>query len=349
MRIIFIYYLLDDRGSAQDITGYTKAAKKLGHEVVVYGRSDYRSTFHYSQTINENDAIVFIFEWTTELLRGGHLDYIRLVSKVPRHRRVVIDCDGKYNNLIHCNGDYNHATNSESKEWIQFCDSLSDKIYQPTPNPIKKNVKTFFFHAYNQDWEISGNYNNKKYGMVYVGNNWFRWIPMYEMLKEVQHIQRDVGKMTIIGHGWDKPAPWAKNNQEDNAHFTDPQFLKSLSIKVSPPILYSEVIKRMSDGVFNPVIYRPLFDHLDLVTCRTYETFAANTIPLFKSDQKSSRTIYGNQVEELILGCDPKEKIIDVINNPSYYFDIVKNIRNHLRINHSHEVRLLELIDMINL
>ena len=140
MRIIFIYYLLDDRGSAQDITGYTKAAKKLGHEVVVYGRSDYRSTFHYSQTINENDAVVFIFEWTTELLRGGHLDYIRLVSKVPRHRRVVIDCDGKYNNLIHYNGDYNHTTKSESKEWIQFCDSLSDKIYQPTPNPIKKKV-----------------------------------------------------------------------------------------------------------------------------------------------------------------------------------------------------------------
>ena len=111
----------------------------------------------------------------------------------------------------------------------------------------------------------------------------------------------------------------------------------------------SEVIKRMSDGVFNPVIYRPLFDHLDLVTCRTYETFAANTIPLFKSDQKSSRTIYGNQVEELILGCDPKGKILDVINKPSYYFDIVKNIRNHLRINHSHKVRLLELIDMINL
>ena len=125
MRIIFIYYLLDDRGSAQDITGYTKAAKKLGHEVVVYGRSDYRSAFHYSQTINENNAVVFIFEWTTELLRGGFLDYIRLISKIPRERRVLIDCDGKYNNTINFRGDINHKSKKESLDWINFCNSRS--------------------------------------------------------------------------------------------------------------------------------------------------------------------------------------------------------------------------------
>jgi len=28
----------------------------------------------------------------------------------------------------------------------------------------------------------------------------------------------------------------------------------------------------MSKGVFMPVIYRPLFDHLQMVTCRTFET-----------------------------------------------------------------------------
>ena len=67
MRIILIYYLLEDRGSAQDIKGYIDSAKKMGHEIVVYGRSDFRSSFHYSQTINKNDAVVFIFEWTTEL------------------------------------------------------------------------------------------------------------------------------------------------------------------------------------------------------------------------------------------------------------------------------------------
>jgi len=49
------------------------------------------------------------------------------------------------------------------------------------------------------------------------------------------------------------------------------------------------------------------------------------------------------------LGKNPQKKIIDVINKPSYYFDIVQGIRKHLQTNHSHEVRLLELIDIINL
>lgn len=350
MRIIFIYYLLEDRGSAQDIKGYIDSAKKMGHEIVVYGRSDFKSLFHYSQTINKNDAVVFIFEWTTELLRGGFLDYIRLISKVPRERRVLIDCDGKYNNSIKSHGDANHKTKKESIDWINFCDSLTDKILQPTIEPLKKNVNTFFFHAYNPDWEMKNRKNiNKKYGMCYVGNNWYRWNPMYRVLREVKKIKRDVGHVSITGHGWDSPAPWASPDTPKEAYKSDYKFIKSLDIDVFPPIKFSKVIGQMNKGVFNPVIYRPLFDKLNFVTCRTYETFAANTIPLFTYKNKSHLSVYGaNETDALLIDNSPKKKILDVMNNQEKYIKIVKNVRARLRNEHSHDVRLKELINIIN-
>ena len=48
----------------------------------------------------------------------------------------------------------------------------------------------------------------------------------------------------------------------------------------------------MGEGV-QPGLYRPLFDHLRLVTCRTFETPAANTIPLFAQDAAFVEEIYG--------------------------------------------------------
>ena len=37
-----------------------------------------------------------------------------------------------------------HKTKKESIDWINFCNSLTDKIFQPTIEPLKKNVNTFF-------------------------------------------------------------------------------------------------------------------------------------------------------------------------------------------------------------
>ena len=42
---------------------------------------------------------------------------------------------------------------SASRRWVEVCDSLSDKIYQPTLHPLRPNVGTFLFHAYDPAWE----------------------------------------------------------------------------------------------------------------------------------------------------------------------------------------------------
>lgn len=348
MRLMFVHYLYEDRGSAQDIHNYARTARAMGHEVALYGPPNPKSPFPYSMDLESADAVVFIFEWTTELQDGDALDLMRMVARVPRERRVVIDCDGKYNDAISVIGDYNHPDQETSRRWIGICDSLSDKICQPTYHPLRSNVGTFFFHAYNPEWELPLNFNGKDYSMFYVGHNWFRWRPMKQVLEAIEPIRGRLGRIGVVGHGWGSPPPWANPSIIEDAYRSDPDYLRALDIEILPPILFTDVIGHMSKGVFTPIIYRPLFNHLRLVTCRTFETPAANTIPLFGMDEAYVQEFYGDRAVELVLGrCNPGEKILDVVCRPEYYAGIVCEIRGHLAAKHSYSRTLGQLIDII--
>ena len=348
MRLLFVHYLLADRGSAQDVHRFALTAKTLGHEVALYGPPNPSSPFNYSMDVESADAVIFIFEWTTALQFGDRLDLARLVARTPRRRRVVIDCDGKYNDAIRVVGDYNHPDEAASRQWIAACDSLSDKIYQPTYHPLRRNVATCFFHAYDPAWEMPLDFRRKEYGFFYVGHNWFRWRAMLRMLLALEPVRERIGRMGMLGHGWGSLPPWANPSISADAYYSDAMYLKKLDIEVLPPISFDKVIDNMSKGVIHPVILRPLFSHLQLVTCRTFETFAANTIPLFSAEERYVQEIYGDSALELVLPLEqPHEKIRDVLERPERYVDVVREIRRHLSEKHSYRVRLQELVDMV--
>ncbi|MEQ1738063.1 MAG: hypothetical protein ABL886_16875, partial [Rhodoglobus sp.] len=153
MKIVFVYWGYENAGSMLDLRGYTRAAKAMGHEIVVYGPSGWAAALDYSKDLSGADALVFVVEWTTALQFGDSVDWLRLLDAVPRERRIVIDCDGHYNEPIWFGGDYNHRTMQQSAEWIAFCDSLSDKIFQPSYRPRRSNVRPFLFHIYDPAWE----------------------------------------------------------------------------------------------------------------------------------------------------------------------------------------------------
>jgi hypothetical protein len=346
---MFVYFLMDDAGSAQDIRNYATVAKALGHEVSIYGPKAVHSSYNLSKDIQSAEAVIFIFEWTTEMRYGDQLDLTRLVAKVPRDKRIVIDCDGAYNDAITVEGDYNHRDKAASQAWTDVCDSLSDKIFQPTLRPLRDNVRTFFFHAYDPSWERSLYLNPKEYGMVYVGHSKFRWQPMYRVLQSVEPILNQVGRIALVGHGWDELPPWAEFMQMEDAYYTDVSYLQKLDVKIIPPISSEEVITWMSKGLFSPVIYRPLFRHLQFVTCRTFETPAASTIPLFGLDPNYVREIYGQEAIELVLPDEqPEQKVLDMLYRPNFYANIVRGIREHLAIKHSYAARLRELLQLVN-
>jgi hypothetical protein len=104
----------------------------------------------------------------------------------------------------------------------------------------------------------------------------------------------------------------------------------------------------MSEGVVSPVLLRPLFDQLGLVTCRTFETLAANTIPLLVQDRDYVADVYGPHAAELILPAnDQSERILNIFSDPERYAAAVMSIRRHLAEKHSYTVRIRELIDII--
>lgn len=347
MRLIFVHWVYEDRGSAQDLYNYREAAGQLGHEVVIYGAPEL-SSFHYSLEIGAADAVIFIFEWTTELQRGDQLDWLRLAARVPRARRVVIDCDGKYNDAISVIGDYNHPDPASSRAWIGICDSLSDKIYQPTLHPRRTNVKTFFFHAYNPAWAVPLDFSQKPFGMFYVGNNWYRWRQLQRLLQVVERVRPEVGRICLTGQGWNTSPAWANSSISEDAYYSDPDYLNRLGVEVTAPIRFDQVMASMGKGVFTPVLYRPLFEHLRLVTCRTFETPAANTIPVFGLDPEFVEETYGRKARALALtGEHPEELIRDVMRRPQHYAEIVKEIRCELAERHSYAIRLQELVRIV--
>jgi hypothetical protein len=347
MKLVFVYWGYENAGSMLDLRGYARAAKDMGHGVTIYGPPNPFGP-DYSQDLTGADAVIFVFEWTTRLQFGDQLDWARLLSAVPRERRVVIDCDGAYNEPISFAGDYNHRSDEASAEWLAICDSISDKICQPALKPLRPNVRSFLFHIYDPTWETPLDFAEKEFSMIYVGHTKFRWRGMSRILKAIETVRGSVGRVGLVGEGWDNSAEWTEWVEIKDDYYVDRDYLARLGIETMPPIPYPQVPDTMSRGVFNPDIYRPLFERLGMVTCRTFETPAAGTIPLFILDADYVRTIYGESAAELVLDEErPEAKIIDVLTRPEHYSGIVQRIRDSFAVRHSPEARLSELIGII--
>jgi len=347
MRLMFVYWPFEDQGSGLVIQGYSEAARALGHEVCVYGVEYSRIPLNYSLDIDSADAVIFLFEWTTKLYYGDHLDLLRLVAKVPRARRVVIDGDGNYNDMVRVGCDYNHSDKATSLRWTEICDSLSDKICQPTLHPLRSNVRPFLFYAYNPSWEVPLDFNGKPYSMIYVGHSKFRWQPMQRVLQGLESIRSRIGRIGLVGHGWDSLPEWATRLHVEDTYFSDAAYLRELGVEVLGAIPFGQVIAQMSAAVFNPVLLRPTFNHLRLVNPRMFETPAANTIPLFALDASHVTEIYGEDAAELVIADHASEQIREIVDRPERYMDTIVGIREHLAKHHSHAARLHELVDIV--
>jgi glycosyltransferase involved in cell wall biosynthesis len=136
--------------------------------------------------------------------------------------------------------------------------------------------------------------------------------------------------------------------QLEQAYFADAGKLKQLGIEALAPVRFPEVIDWMSKGRINPVLLRPVFEQLRIVTPRIFETVAANTLPLLVLDSTYVREIYGEQALDLVLPEEaPKEKILDLVHHPQRYREVLMEIRGHLAEHHSHTARLRRLIEII--
>jgi hypothetical protein len=348
MRLMFFYRVGDDVGSAQTIRNYVQVAQTLGHEVAVYGAPRPGSVIPYSLDVESADAMVFVIEWYLELHYAGFMNLVKLMSSVPRARRVVIDDDGAFNDVIQVDGDYNHRSAADSRARSELFESISDKILQPTFHPVRPNVRTFLFHGYNPALEVPLDFGAKEYGMFYVGNNWFRWRALTRVLEAIRPIRGRIGRIGIAGYGWEAPAHWIEPGLRAVACHTDRAYLDELEVEFLGPVPVGDVVGYMGKGMFSPVLVRPLFNHLRLVNPRLFETPAANTVPVFGLDSGYVKEIYGDEAMDLVLPeGDPGSKLMDIVERPGHYAEIVTQVRRGLAGRHSYRTRLEELIDIV--
>src|SRR5260370_6691944 len=96
--------------------------------------------------------------------------------------------------------------------------------------------------------------------------------------------------------------------------------MRKLRVEALPPIPFQQVIQWMSKAYVNPVLSRPTFVRMRLVTPRFFETPAANTFPLFNLDDAYVNEIYGEGALELVLPeTNAHEKISDMLDRPEHY------------------------------
>ncbi len=348
MNILFATERRIDAGSIQALANYVRVGRKFGHLLAVYGSPDPRfPDVSFSTDPAAFDHVVFIFESRLSWLSG--LQLARLLTIVPRSRRVILDADGMYNPMLTLDGyDRNHATEHDQERWTAACDALAHRIVQPTLWPRQPGVQPLLFYGYDSDACVRRSHV-KRVDVMHVAHNWWRWREVSErLLPAIERARDGLGEICFVGMWWDAPPSWAAAIGQEAAFGLDAGRLRELRIRTLPAVPYRDVIATMSTARVNIMTQRPLLRRLGLVTSKYFEIFAADTVPLVMLEPAHAEQVYGPAGRELALHDDIGGKLIDALERPRKYQALVQAVRRHLTAHHSYERRLQDLLTMLD-
>jgi hypothetical protein len=358
MKLLFVSRYDRSARAINTITSYVRAGKELGHEVALF--SDPIGDLPDIPTSRNPEAfdyVMFVVYETPDFPDLPHLAH--LLDRVPHERRIIVDCTGRYNQTIAVDDDFNHLEimdNHMGWEWVDGFAAVAKTILQPTLTPVRSDVQPFLFHAFDpaaverpyesaeeaaQSW-AGKTAPAKPYGMVYVGNNWQRWSQMRTLLKAIEPVRQRFGPVCLIGWAWDYRPDWAAELGIRGID-TDTTFLQEMGVELRGNVSFDQAISTVSQARFCPVIHRPLFNHLGIVTNRTFETFCSDTIPLLMLPMDTVESIYGPAASVLAVSDDLIGQIQDIEHRPEVYWDAILKTRAHLAEHHSFRQRFEEL------
>ena len=363
MDTLFVSKLSQYSRSVFPITKYVEIGQQLGHRVAVYGeQSQEPPQVPYALDAKNFDAVVFVVYEPWDFPDMPYL--AQLLDTVPKERRVIIDCCGRYNETLHVEHDFNHLEKMDRHqgwEWVEAFDAVAGTILQPTLRPRSSHVRSFLWHAFDpasvakpyrtaddaaQHW-LSPNGHSKRFGMTYVGHNWQRWTQLRRVLEGVEPLAPAFGSVAVAGSDWDKRPDWAIQLGIQGVD-VDPAVMERAHVQAQPPIPFQEMIAFMGQGRFAPVMHRPLFNELGFVTNRTFATFCADTIPLLLLPKDLVQAIYGPAAEALRVDGDITGHVSEVLRHPAKYWDAVLQTRTYLAEHHSFQRRFTELFEILD-
>jgi hypothetical protein len=350
MKLLIVSKLDRSARAIETITRYVRVGKTLGHEVALFAeQSNDFPDIPTSLNVKDFDFVVLVVYDARDF---PDLPYLaRLLDGVPKERRAIIDCCGRFNETIRVEHDFNHLEKLDGHqgwEWIEGFQAVSDKVLQPTKKPLRSDVRSFLFHGFDpaavaRPAEPS---EKKQFGLTYVGNNWQRWSQMEKVLKGIEPVREAVGPVTLVGWDWAKRPEWAVQLGLHGAD-VDEELNKRLGVQTRDAIPYTEVTALQSQGRFSPVIHRPLFNQLGLVTNRTFSTFYADTIPMLMQPAELVQSTYGPDAATLAPGDDVTTWLKDALRRPEHYRAAAQKTRDYLAEHHSYQRRFQELLTIL--
>jgi hypothetical protein len=359
MKLLLVSKLTLSARAINTIAQYSRVADELGHQVAVFGekQSDFPQ-LHFSLDVRAFDLALFVVYMPSDF---PDLPYLaNLLDGMPKDRRVVLDCSGRYNETIRIEHDFNHLEKMDGHqgwEWIEAFQSVADRILQPTLAPRREDVRSFLFHGYDPAGVVhpathapeamEPQSHSRKYDVAYVGNNWQRWTQVRRFLEALTPIRKELGPIALVGWDWKRRPDWAIQMGIQGAD-VDPGFLQQLGVETSDAIPFTEYRAFLSNTRFSPIFQRPLFNELGLVTNRMFETFLADTIPLVMIHKSLADSIYGPAVGPLLPPKDIGGWLRDMIRNPKPYWEAVLSVRQHLAAHHSFHQRFTELVAVLS-
>ncbi|HKB00792.1 MAG TPA: glycosyltransferase [Gemmataceae bacterium] len=345
MKILFVMDRRPDRGSIQAVANYVRAGDRLGHPMAVYGRDDpHFPGVRFTTDVGGFDYAVFVNESWRHWMSGLRMP--RLMAAFPRDRRAMLDADGMYNPVVSVDGyDRNLASEWERAQWRAHYELVTDKVLQPTFEPIHSGVRSLPFYGYDPASQLRTR-GAKRYDVLHVGHNWWRWRQISsELLPALECVRDRVGEVCFMGSWWDAAPVGAKMLDLEAAFGVDPERFRRLGIQTRPAVPFTEVIAAMSTAKVNLMTQRPLFRRLRLLTSKFFEIVCADTVPLVMIDPDHAASVYGPAGRELALHGDGiADKLLDVLGHPGQYAEIVNEVRRHLVAHHSYEVRVRQLV-----
>jgi len=348
--------------SVSTVHKWVEAGRALGHDVAVYG-DPYPElpAMRYTTDLSGVDLALFAIQVASDFPDMPHL--ARLLDRIPRERRVVVDLWGRFNDTIRLEHDFNHLEKLDGHlewEWTEAFAAVSETILQPTLAPLRPGVGSFLFHGFDPGSVVrpyqtareaaaawsEGGPAAKPFGVMYVGSNWQRWEQVRTFLEQYGPARGEVGKACLVGWNWDSRPEWAVQ-QGIMGIDTDPALLAELGVEVRNGVRFDEVIGLLGKARFAPVFHRPLFRHLGFVTVRTFETFYADSLPVLMLPRDLVKAVYGPAALALVPAADVAAHLRDALRRPEPYWDAVLQTRSHLARHHSYAQRYQALEELV--
>jgi hypothetical protein len=337
-------------GNTHAVANYIRVAPKYGHTVAMYGDPQpHLPEIKFSRDVKSFDRAAYLFE--SEIYRLSRLEEVAMLGAIPRKHRMIFDMDGMYNPVTKVDDyDFNLPNEHERERWKEYFETLADSVMKPMlAKPDNPRVRPMTFYGYDAALEMKPEQAPaKKYDIMHLGHNWWRWRDIGgKLLPAIDPVREKIGEIGFIGLWWDGPPAEGAAAGPEAAFESDPALIKRLRVRTEESVMYTDVVRKMSEAKINIFTQRPVLHHLKHITLKYFEIFYADTIPLLMLNEEIAQQVYGPASRELMLRENIGEKILDALARPEHYREVVASVRKYLAANNSYDKRMAELVSAI--